>query len=161
MSGLLERAPEASQKPELKVRAIVCDQNHNYLKALRMAKDNDVQYRLTSRVNIIHDYVHLFTNIRKNVKLHDFQIGTDIVSWDIIEQFYTDDELRTIRFAPNLRCSLYFTDEDLYSANIEPQVFTEAVSSGIQITADSNFNNDLMAQNTAIFIQKMSEGFNL
>jgi len=87
------------------VRAIVCDQNRSNLKALRMARDNDVQYRLTSRLNIIHDYVHLFRNIRKNVELHDFQFGTNIMFWDIIEQFNMDDEMRTTWLAPNLNCS--------------------------------------------------------
>jgi len=105
IAGLLERALEACQKAELKVRAIVCDQNRSNLKALRMARDNDVQYRLTSRLNIIHDYVHLFRNIRKNVELHDFQFGTNIMFWDIIEQFNMDDEMRTTWLAPNLNCS--------------------------------------------------------
>jgi len=54
-------------------------------RAVRIIQVNDDQYRLTSRINIIHDFVHLFTNIVRNLKLHDFQIGTDIVSWDITE----------------------------------------------------------------------------
>jgi len=51
--------------------------------------------------------------------------------------------MRTIRLSPNLNCY-----------GIAQHVFTEAVSIGIQITADSNFKNVLMAKNTAIFNKK-------